>query len=375
MENEYMNRKFAYAIVLGIAVSTLPAFAIDEVAELRSQLAAVTKRLDELENKPALEAKSSWADKVQIKGDLRYRYEYIEASDIDSDKNRQRIRVRLGAYADVNEATKVGIRIRTNAGQNSGNQTIGDEWDAKETFFDLAYITVAPEGGKYGAATLGKMKYPWKVVTDMLWDSDINPEGIAYQHSAKLGEANLFGSTGYFKVDEESENSNDLDLIAFQGGWTQALCENAKLTLGGSYFHYEDKMAAFPVNYRVAEGFAELGIKKLLPVPVKFYGGYANNIEESNDDEGVIAGIKFADAKKGKWEIKVDYRDVDANTTPDYLVDSDFAGGGTDVEGARLKAKYNLFKNLQLGTTYISGEQKSTEADVDTFHLDLVAKF
>jgi hypothetical protein len=386
-----MKMKMIRSIAITLAFSVTAVFAAETVQETPTAVTAVSSEEIEmqsedptiLERLEALEkqfekkaAKTDWTEKVKLKADLRYRYEYI---DIDGSqaRNRQRIRVRIGAYADVNDATKLGIRIRTGNEANSGNETIGDSWNGKDTFFDLAYMTIAPEDGRYGALTFGKMKYPWKVITDMLWDSDINPEGIAYTYDTKLENTGVFASTGYMKVEEDSSSNDDLDLIAFQAGIVQPLNDNTKMTLGGSFFYFNDDYgpSTFPVEYQVAEAFTDLSIKELLPFPIKFFGSYANNIEESSDDEGFLGGIKFADAKKGKWQITVDYRDVDEFTTPNFVVDSDFAGGGTNVKGGRMKAKYNIFKNLQAGVSYIVGEQKSTGTDVDTLHLDLIAKF
>ena len=66
-----MNKKNLYRIILGIALSTLPTFAADEIAELRSQLDTVTQRLGELEG---AEKKPDWTDKVHLKADVRIRY-------------------------------------------------------------------------------------------------------------------------------------------------------------------------------------------------------------------------------------------------------------------------------------------------------------
>jgi hypothetical protein len=392
-----MKKKIMYSIMVGIAVSTVSTFAAEKAMDSAIPVSVVsaediestgtTSVADLLERIEALEVgakKSNWSGKVKIKGDLRYRFEVVKKDD-DTSKNRQRIRGRIGAYADVNDVTTAGIRIRTGESANSGNQTIGDHFDGKEIFFDLAYIAIAPEDAKYGTVTLGKMKYPWKVTTDLIWDGDVNPEGIAYAYSTKLDKTGLFGSAGYFKV-EDSSSTHDLNLASGQLGISQPLGEKTKLTLGGSYFHYDNATdfvdpntganeLNYAVDYHIAEGFAELGVKDLLPVPIKFFGNYVNNVDIGNKDEGYSAGIKFADAKKGKWEAKIEYRDIDENAAPSYIADSDFGGGGTDIKGARLKTKYNLFKNLQVGITYISGEKKGSDTDIDTLHLDLIAKF
>ncbi len=362
-----MNKTFVYGFAAAVVASTAAVAVADD---------AGAKTLEE--RVAALEAgseKSNWSEKIKIKGDLRYRYENINDDNGSIDKNRQRIRVRLGAYADVNDFTTAGIRIRTGQGANSGNQTIGGTWDSKGVYFDLAYMTIAPEDSKYGAATLGKMKYPWKTITDLIWDSDVNPEGLAYTYSTDFDSTAFFGSAGYFKV-EDDNLANDLDMASLQLGITQPLGEDTKLTVGGSIFAYNNAIDyGAPVDYTVNELFGEISFKDLMPVPFKVYGDYVNNSEESVDNQGFCAGVKFGDAKKGKWETKLGYRDLDANAAPDAFADSDFAGGGTDIRGFRIKAACNIVKHLQAGVTYIAGEQKSTDNSVDTIHLDLIASF
>lgn len=389
-----MNKKSIYSIALGFAVSAMPALAAEETDEVtllrqqvrlqEQQLKGLNKRLDSLESAPAtvaVPAKASWADKITIKGDIRYRYEWQE-KDNDTSKNRQRIRARIGAYAEVNDFTTAGIRFRTGKDANSGNQTIGDSFDSKDVYLDLAYFTMAPEDGKYGSATLGKMKYPWKVTTDMIWDSDVNPEGAAYNYSTKVDNTGLFTQAGYYKV-EETSSTHDLNLGSFQIGATQPLSEKSKLTLGGSYFYYDnsedfvdpDSGADYTTDYNIAELFGEVSFKDVLPVPFKLYGNVVNNTATGGQDNGYCGGIKFGDAKKGKWEAKVGYRRLEKYAAPAYFADSDFAGGGTDVKGVRFKAKYNIAKHLQGAVTYIAGNQISNDDDVNTLHLDLIASF
>jgi len=360
-------KKIMCSIIAGIAVSTISVFAAEEAQTEKTLL----ERIEALE---AGAKKSDWSEKIKIKGDLRYRYEYIGVEN-EKDVNRQRIRARLGAYADVNDFTTAGLRIATRQDANSGNETIGDEFEGKDVFLDLAYMTLAPQDGKYGAATLGKMKYPWKVVTDLIWDSDVNPEGIAYTYSTQVDETGIFGSVGYFKVDDDS-STEDFDLVSAQAGIVQPLGEKSKLTAGGSLFAYNNAIVfGAPVDYEIVQLFGEVSFKDVLPVAFKLYGDYVNNTEENNDNQGYCAGIKFGDAKKGKWEAKVGYRRLEEFAAFDPFADSDFAGGGTDVEGARLKAAYNIGKHLQAGLTYIDGERITSGTDVNTLHLDLIASF
>ena len=54
----------------------------DSIAELKAQMAQLSKRLDNMDTYTATLGKSkkklAWAEKIKIKGDMRYRYETIE---------------------------------------------------------------------------------------------------------------------------------------------------------------------------------------------------------------------------------------------------------------------------------------------------------
>ena len=385
-----MNRKLAYSIALASAVTALTGFAADDdVAQLRSDLETMNTRLAELEGGAQ---QSSWAGKVKVKADLRYRFQHAEAEDtsgsnLKTTKNIQRLRARLGIFADVNDFTTAGIGIRTGDKANSGNVTLGDHFDGFKMSISLAYFTISPDDAKYGSASFGKMKQPWKSATDLIWDADVNPEGIAYAYSGKAKNTGIIGSLGYFRVEEEN-TASDLSLGTAQLGVSQPIGEKTKLSGGGSFYGYDNATeftdevlpGNYMVDYRIGEAFAEFGVKDVGPIPFKLYGSYVNNTATSEKNDGYCVGIKFGDAKKGKWEAKYDYRDLGLYAAPAYFTDSDFADGGTGVKGHRIKAKYNFSKNLTGGLTYINSlrtPDRSLDQDqqFNTLMLDLMVKF
>lgn len=376
-------------IVFGIAAAAIAtsAFAQNDADALRTELDALTKRLDEMEAKPV--EQSGWQTKVKVKGDVRYRFQHVESEDttgggLSTSKNIQRIRARLGAYAEINDFTEAAIGIRTGNGANSGNVTLGNGFSGKDISLSLAYIAFNPEDGKYGEATLGKMKQPWKNTTDLIWDSDVNPEGLAYAYNGKLKNTGLLLSTGYFKV-IDNKSDTDTDLAQFQGGISQPIGDHMKVTVGGSMYYYKDVSTnniapATDIAFRIGEGFAELGFKDVGPIPFKLYGNYVNNTAEDDENQGYCFGIKFGDAKKSKWEAKYDYRDLELYAAPAAFTDSDFADGGTGVKGHRIKAKYNFAKNLQGGIAYIYSDRTPARTTTqsqqfNSLFLDLMVKF
>jgi hypothetical protein len=383
-----MKKNLMMSAVLGAMVISAGAVKADEAADLKElqaqlkmqkqemiDLLAKMEQIEKAQGETKAQVKDmDWASNIKLKGDLRYRYENVE-KDGDLSKDRQRIRARIGAYANVNEEVSVGMRLATGQDANSGNETLDDNWDDKSMYLDLAYMTYAPANVEGLAVTIGKMEKPWYVATDLLWDGDVNPEGIAATYNTEAGAVSLFGTAGYMILNDTS-GSTDWEMFAGQIGAESALSDKTKLTVSGAAFGYQnsEEIGGTAVEYTVLQGTAALGVKELLPCPVKFYVDAVTNVKADDENNGYNLGIKFGDAKKGSWEAKVDYRDLEENAAPEDYVDSDFAGGGTGIKGARVNAKYNLSKNFQLGATYIMGEN-SSGTDVDTLQLDIVAKF
>ncbi|MEN7973226.1 MAG: putative porin, partial [Verrucomicrobiota bacterium] len=179
-----MNKKTIYSIVLGIAVSAASIFAVEDAAALRTELDALNKRLEELEKGNASSEKSSWTDKIKVKGDVRARFEHRE-KDNETDKSRFRGRARVGVYADVNDQVYAGVRIATGSDDSptSTNQSLEDFGEKRTIWLDLMYMGYTPEAIKGLDLILGKIKQPWEQVSDLMYDSDVNPEGLNMGYS------------------------------------------------------------------------------------------------------------------------------------------------------------------------------------------------
>jgi hypothetical protein len=249
------------------------------------------------------------------------------------------------------------------------------------------------------------MNQPWVSMGDIIWDSDINPEGLAVTYKYPLsGSTELFGSAGHYTLKDNVDGEgvqfkHDLRLYAGQLGGRFALTDSLKLTLGGSLYSYDnDKDSACPTTgtvtapcalavngnspnetFKLYEGFGQLDVANL-PVPLSIYGQYVNNKDASNDqDTGWLAGVK---TKVYGFGIDYNYRDVQRNAVVGAFTDSDFANGYTGSRGSKLKVSYELDKNFTLGATYFMANSdytnaslKKTDSDINTLQLDAEAKF
>ena len=355
----------------------------------------------------AFEQKVAWAAKTEFKGDVRVRQETVKI-DGESDgknKDRQRIRARLGAYTEINPQVNTGIRIATGGGDDarSTNQDLDNYFDKKQLWLDQAYIDYHPTAVKDLHLIGGKMPQPWVSMGDVIWDSDINPEGLAATYKHNLGNSGIemFGSAGYYTLKDNVDGEgvqfrNDLSLYAGQLGARFAPTDSLKVTLGGSVYSYNnDKDSACPTTgtkttpcalavngnstdeFRLYEGFGQVDIANL-PVPLSLYGQYVHNAAtDSDQDNAWLVGFK---SKLNAFSLDYNYRDIQRNAVVGAFTDSDFANGTTGSRGHKIKLGYEIDKNFGLGVTYFltkadyaTSTQK--DANANTLQLDVEAKF
>ncbi len=310
-----------------------------------------------------------------IKGDLRYRFEdrNSDSSDI-SDKSRERIRARIGVYGDVTETMSFGTRLASGGDSPiSTNQDIDGSASTKGINLDLAYFTIDSLLGDSSKTTFGKMKQPWKSVSDLVFDTDVNPEGISASFSREINNAKLFYQFGHFTLDEAKGDDAKL-------GSAQIVLENdAGLVFGVSYYGFSnmenaslnDKSAAGLSNtiseYSLFESFAKMDLND----NTKLFANYVANTDADDNDTAYMIGIG---TKQGDWAFDYNYREVGLDAIYDEWADSDFHDGGTGGSGHKFKVKRSLAKNLSAGATYFLTETESGDA-VNTLQLDLVSKF
>ena len=373
----------------------------------KDQQAAAAAQTAKSQTMSDFEKKIAWAAKTQIKGDIRLRQENIdvqgESADGGIDKNRQRIRARLGAYTEINPQVDAGIRIATGGGADarSTNQDLDDRFVKKQLWLDQAYIDYHPDAIKNLHIIGGKMNQPWVSMGDMIWDSDINPEGLALAYKLPLGgKTELFGSTGYYTLEDNVDGDgvqfkNDLRMYTGQLGAKIAATDNLSLTLGGSVYAFDGDSDGQLVSgdegpatrssggntpggeFRLYEGFGQLDITGL-PLPLSVYGQYVVNDEAiDNQDTAWLAGFKTK-----VWDLKLDYnyRDVQRNAVVAGFADSDFALGKTGSRGHKFKVGYDIDKNFSIGAAYLMATSdyvtdNRRDADADILQVDAEVKF
>ena len=331
---------------------------------LRETQAEAKKQKEETKKAVAKELIPQWVSKTKLYGDFRLRYQYVEVQDQRS-QSQGRFRVRLNL--DIEVAKKVKFIFGIASGGNdprSSNQSFGGDWDKKQININYAYVNYSPF--KWLNLEGGKMANPIYTVSQLLWDEDINPEGVAAQIDYPINPClSLLLNAGAFVLQDNKNNTptdpwmwviqpgfswkSDTGLQAkFAAGYTSF--ENfqdqpqQKYSSGTNTYITEGSTKLYKYKYNLATMTGEMGLKNPIPgfAPIRYaglFGEYTNNISTSNGKSGYLTGLTFGDEKvveKGQWYFRGSWRRLEKNAVPDILPDSDFYFGDTGVSGYEL---------------------------------------
>lgn len=336
-------------------------------------------------------AQDSWTDRISFSGDLRPRYEYIDA-ETQPVRPRERFRARIAMTAEVNDNIDVVFRLSSGGdAPTSGNQTFDGGFTRKEIGIDLAYAdwTINDDLDLF----VGKMKNPIRRTGShhLIWDSDLNPEGLALDY----GSGAFFGTFGAYSVEERS-SGDDSFLYSVQGGMSFDLAADSKLIVGAGYHVYTNTIGNKPFwlglsfgnsvdadgnliyDYNQAEVFAEYSTN-IGKLPLSFFANYVQNVEVDINDTGQAYGVRIGKtAEPGTWQASWAWQELEADAVIDTFTDSDFGNGGTDARGHTIKAAYALKDNLTVGGTLFVNEidlASGTPSDYTRLQLDLNFSF
>ena len=382
---------------------------------------------------------------INLYGDFRGRYDGVYSSNpLWPDRSGFRYRLRVGATVLFRDQFEVGFRLSSsqlNTANStfggdpiSGNQTFLDNASKKFIFIDLAY-------GRWNAITnmdwsvnltVGKMENPF-VFSDMVFDGDYTPEGIASQiaynfndqHSARFNVAGFaldevqassqdpfmigaqarFDSTWKFTEDHKPKLQTSIGLALLGVMSDQNLTNGAvpNINFGNTRI---DAVGAPGVNFNpiVVDVSATYTLASFpgyaAPFPIKFGGDYMNNLAASRKNQAYSVGVTFGKAgKKGLWDIGYRWKYLGGDAWYEEFTDSDFGGfypstpaslnwgstganyrAGTNLRGHIVKATYSPFNAMTLGVTWflvspIDKISATSDTAISRVQVDAVWKF
>ena len=328
-------------------------------------------------------------ESVQFLGDLRLRSQTIKRGSQEDVEHFFRYRARFGLNAKLDDGLKLEFMLASGSGDPvSTNQSLGGAWVGKNVVIDIADIYYNYDYHSFIRA--GKMKLPIFRThkNQLIFDSDLRPEGAFVKHK-------LFEETdvtfGAFVVANLDETDDAKTIYFYTAQWIQFI-EDFRFTLG---YHYYDSLKGrtptilyntgtlkdvakgntlnangeYVNDYHIAEVALQYDFENFT---IGFDSAY--NSAASNENFGYNISFLYGDLKhNGDFKLGYFFRDVQKDAVLGAFNDSDFMGGGTDGYGHQLMGGYQLSKRTQLAFTYIDTKvnQKVEDEHFQRLHLDI----
>lgn len=264
-------------------------------AEIREQLKQEVLAQARTEGWAAPNAIPEWTERIKIEGDLRVRYQddsfpksntpiagfapgaagnpaalntdypfatrFPAGVDLDDnglptgnatdDVNRLRLRARLGVLAKINDTVSAGLRFTTGnvTDRVSTNQTLGSGFNKYSFLVDRAYIKFDPV--EWASVSGGRIPNPW-FSTDLVWDEDLNFDGVAVNLRNVTPTQSLrpFATAGWFPLRADNPpNAEKQWLAGGQIGAEYDLSSSTRLRVGLAKYHYSRIEARTDTNF------------------------------------------------------------------------------------------------------------------------------
>jgi hypothetical protein len=186
-------------------------------------------------------------------GDLRLRDEpFFGGPSAQSQvRNRERFRLRINGNAKLNDDISGGFSVASGDVNDpiSTNQTTNQLYTRKAIAIDRAFMNYNPHQFKPLTLTGGKFAYPW-YNTELTWDKDLNPEGLAQtlafnlESTPVLKKVALVGfELPFSEVAGTSLSNKSIVQSVVCGGQLQATWQLAnwlKLSAYSGFYNYHD---------------------------------------------------------------------------------------------------------------------------------------
>ncbi|MGE0173083.1 MAG: putative porin [Oligoflexales bacterium] len=340
-------------------------------------------------------------------GDLRYRMEQKDfgekgGTDPDADLNH-RIRARFGVTAKPTTNLSLGFRIATGKAETatSTNQTLTGDFSKKPAMIDLAYFTLQPV--PEAQVTAGKMKLLFlsSAQSDLVWDTDVTPEGLMTTYEANLGTVSLIPQVGHFLIADRA--GKDDANMGMGGLGVRVSTDSFKLLFAGSLYSFsnlkgfeadakgnstdevtpdgtkpDETIDLYAEKYEVQDLYLQVSTA-FGSIPVTVFANAITNSKVDEENKGSLFGLKVGEAKGDvPWAVAYNYRKLESDATIGALTDADIGGGGTGVEGSKFQFQWAFNNNLTSSLTFFDAKKTvatNVTQDVDTYHLDFVASF
>lgn len=353
---------------------------------------------------------ADWWHSVKLKGDFRFRHEMNDREGGDA-QHRQRIRARIGLYGTVSKYMKVGVQLASGSDDPvSTNQTLGSAFTTKSFGLDLAYMEATHPCLPGFTATAGKFKNPFYKPggSELIWDSDYNPEGGVVTYARDVENVTVKLLTAGLWIVERGTGA-DSWMGAAQGTATLGLNDHTTaVTAGAAFFGYANTQGysafydedffgnsfntvmdvdgvdtmfsdLYALDYDLVEVYGEVSHHFSEQLPVKVMVDFVTNTAADSVNQGWLLGLHVGITKRpGSWALRYIYREVEKDAVLGTFTDSDFRGGGTDGKGHEIGGSVQFAENSTFSVSWFDntiGLNTSDKGDFQRLQVDLQLKF
>jgi hypothetical protein len=339
--------------------------------------------------------------RFRYSGDFRLRYEntsrdVVSSSDI---RNREVFRIRAGTIVTINEFLTAGARLTTGSSDdpNSTDVTLGSFVNDLEVSLDRAYLQF---GYRNLVLTGGKFPNPFLRASEVIWDGDVNPQGLAGSYTVPGAGAITPKLTGMYGVVDEQSSGPDSYMWGGQVGLSFKAAADLNVTVAGAYYDYviESLSSADAGDTRsnnlTADESAYVSDFDLLDAtaivssggigeryPIRVVGNYVKNLgAEVEQDQGLALGIYVGrTGTKGDRRVHYGYSQAESDAVLASF-SHDNTTLATNYELHTLAVDYVPLRNTVLNATWYLYRRKDIPASrpndfISRLRLNLLLTF
>ncbi len=305
--------------------------------------------------------------------DLRVRHEW-DGRRGSENRDRERARLRLGANADLGENWSAGFRLRTGDPEDQqspyhdlGRSNSREMFGSWELNIDRAFLRYRPTFLDGSWITAGKFAHAFAknpIFGELVWDDDVNPEGLAAGYKFAPGSnVNVDLTVGQYLL---VANNDDSEVNAFvaQAAARVKASEDLELMLALGWYRYSKVDDAGAVGHNagnlVVGGRYESDFRILNPIvslsytglgiPVALGGEYILNTGAKgladDDDYGFALGFSVGQTKSpGDWQGFYQFQRIQQDAVFSAFAQDDFQQS-TNFRGHVFGVRYKLTSRI-----------------------------